>query len=88
MALPTVTAKSQQRGLMSFSAIVNYLSKRFPTDDNITIVNNDMRYSKLTSSTATNYTRPPYTKALRRQLVYEGKVLKGHFVEEVDRSTG
>lgn len=83
IALPTEAAKSKKGCFTSFSAIVNYLVKRFPTNDNLATADTDIRNFKQSRLTKTDYSQQLWTKMLRFGFVYDEKVLKTLFVEGV-----
>lgn len=55
VALPTKTFKSEERCSTLFSTNVNYLSKRFTTEDNIATVDADILSLKQVCLTLSNY---------------------------------
>lgn len=44
--LPTETTKAQEGYLLSYLTIINYLLKRYPTDDNVATVDANIRIFK------------------------------------------
>lgn len=65
MTLPPETAKPKEGCLTLFSAIANYLLKRYSTDNNIGTVDANIRSFMLGSLTATDDAQQLWTKMLR-----------------------
>lgn len=83
MALPSETAHSKVRYQTTFFAILNYLLKRFATDDIIKTVDDDISRVRRGSLTAVYYAQQLWKKRLSCGFVYKEKVLKGIFAEAI-----
>lgn len=86
VTLPMQTAKNQKGCLMSNSVVVNFLLKWHATDNNIAVVDEVIRQFRQGALSAADYARQLWTKSLRCGSVYTNNVLKGLFVEGINRS--
>lgn len=85
-SLPTRTAKAQEGCLALYSAIFNYLLKRYATKKNIATVDDDIQTFKQQDLTATDCAQKLWKKTLRYGSVHAKKILEGLFVEGANKS--
>lgn len=76
VASSTDTARVQEAYLTSCSAIINYLLKRYPTDDNITTADAAVQTFKQQGLTVTDYAQQLWTETLKSASVYIDKFPK------------
>lgn len=86
ISLPSSSTQRHEGALQSYSSIVNFLLKRYATDDNIAKLDSDIRSLRQGSSTPTEFAQKLWTKSLVFGSEYDGKALKEMFVEGIQAS--
>lgn len=81
VTLPTESSKEEEWSLTSYFAILNYMLKRYATDDNIVTANADIRTFEQQDMTAIQYAWQIWTKKLRCIRIYTDKMIKHLFIE-------
>lgn len=83
IALTSSANVYHERASKSYSAIVQFLLKRFVTDHNKAELNAEVRNLSQGSTTPAEYAKDRWTKTLRCQSVYDEKTVMALFVEGV-----
>lgn len=85
VAHPTKATKLKESCSTSFSAIVEYLLKRFVTDGHIAVFDANIQNFKKGSLDTTDYAEQIWMKTLRERSAYSQEFLKSVLVEGVHR---
>lgn len=85
VALLKENTRAQEGCVTSYYTIVNYLLKQYATDDNIASADADNHSFTQRNLMATDYTQQIWTKRLRCGSVYPEKMVKGIFLEGLNR---